>query len=157
VAGEQAGLGQAALARVRGEAVGDESLRPVAPRLAAELLSGGLTSQVGGWSWLVLTAVGAVELMAFAALWLVSGHPQARFASLVASGMFALSMGSFGPGCCGTGWNGPSASTPDRRPVAAVCRCALTHRARRKAVDVAWCDDPGDRLSDQCSQLIVPR
>ena len=66
-----------------GEAVDDESLRPVARRLAAELLSGGLTSQVGGWSWLVLAAVGAVELMAFAALWLVSGHPQARFASLV--------------------------------------------------------------------------
>ena len=81
----------------RGEAVGDESLRPVARRLAAELLSGGLTSQVGGWSWLVLGAVGAVELMVFAALWLVSGHPQARFASLVVSGVFALSMGFLRP------------------------------------------------------------
>ena len=80
-----------------GDAVHDESLRPVARRLAAELLSGGLRSQVGGWSWLVLAAVGAAEVLAFAALWLVSGHPQARFASLVFSGVFALSMGLLRP------------------------------------------------------------
>ena len=78
----------------RGEAVGDESLRPLARRLAAELLSGGLTSQVGGWSWLVLAAVGAIELVAFAALWLVSGHAPAWFASLVVFGVFALSYGA---------------------------------------------------------------
>ena len=81
----------------RGQAVDDESLRPVARHLAAGLLSGGLTSQVGGWSWLVLAAVGAVELIAFAALWLVSGHPQARFADLVLFGVFALSMGLLRP------------------------------------------------------------
>jgi hypothetical protein len=81
----------------RGQAVDDESLRPVARHLAGELLSGGLTSQVGGWSWLVLAAVGAVELMAFAANWLISGQPQSRFASLVVFGVLALSMGLLRP------------------------------------------------------------
>ena len=81
----------------RGQAVDDGSLRPVARQLAAELHSGGLTSQVGGWSWLVLAAGGAVELVAFAAIWLISGHLQARFASLVVFGVFALSMGLLRP------------------------------------------------------------
>lgn len=81
----------------RGQAVDDDSLRPVARHLAAELLSGGLTSQVGGWSWLVLAVVGAVELVAFAAIWLLSGHLQARFASLLVSGVFAFSMGLLRP------------------------------------------------------------
>jgi hypothetical protein len=81
----------------RGKAVDDESLRPVARGLAAELLSGELTSQVGGWSWLALASVGAVEVLGFAALWLVSGHPQARFASLVVFGVSGLSMGLLRP------------------------------------------------------------
>ena len=81
----------------RGQAVDDSSLRPVARRLAAELLSGGLTSQVSGWPWLVMAAVGAVELIVFAVLWLVSGHAQARFANLVVFGVFALSMGLLRP------------------------------------------------------------
>ena len=80
-----------------GQAVDDESLRPVARRLAAELLTGGLTSQVGGSSWLILAAVGAAELVAFAALWLVSGHARASYVNLVVFGGFALGMGLLRP------------------------------------------------------------
>ena len=81
----------------RGEAVGDESLRPVARRLAAELLSGELASQVGGWSWLVLAAVGAVELIGFAAVCLVSGHVPPEAVSPGFNGVLALSVGLLRP------------------------------------------------------------
>ena len=80
----------------RGEAVGDESLRPVARRLRPNCSQAGLTSQVGGWSWLVLAAVGAVELMAFAALWLVSGHPRPGSPAWLSPGCSRSAWGSFG-------------------------------------------------------------
>src|ERR1035438_1525055 len=80
-----------------GRAVDDESLRPVARGLAAEVLSGSLRSQVSGWPWRVLAAFGAVELILVAVLYLTTGHLQPWLASPGMYGVFALTVGLLRP------------------------------------------------------------
>ena len=80
-----------------GRAVDDESLRPVAQRLAAELLSGSLRSQVSGRSWRALAVFGAVELVLAAVLCVTTGHLQPWLASPGMYGVFTLSAGVFWP------------------------------------------------------------
>ena len=57
-----------------GRAVDEESLRPVARRLAAELLAGGIKSEAVGRTARALPVAAAVELVVAAVLCLVSGH-----------------------------------------------------------------------------------
>jgi hypothetical protein len=80
-----------------GQGVDDESLRPVAHRLAAELLTGRLRSQVSGWPWRALAAVGAIELIVATVLCMTTGHVQPWLASPGLYGVFALSLGLLRP------------------------------------------------------------
>lgn len=70
-----------------GRAVGEESLRPAARRLAADLLAGRIRSGVGGRTAHAPPAAAAVELIVAAVLCLVSGHV---LPWLVAPGLYGV-------------------------------------------------------------------
>jgi hypothetical protein len=80
-----------------GRAVQDESLRPVAHRLAAELLAGRVRSEVSGWPSRALAGVGVAELIVAAVLCVVTGHVQPWLASPGLYGVFGLSLGLLRP------------------------------------------------------------
>jgi hypothetical protein len=70
-----------------GRTVDEESLRPVARRLAAELLAGRIRSEADGRTARALSVAAAVELIVAAVLCLVSGH---ILPWLVAPGLYGV-------------------------------------------------------------------
>ena len=96
-----------------GRTVDEESLRPVARRLATELLAGRIRSDAVGWTARALPVAAAVELIVAAALRLVSGHVLPWLVAPGLYGVVTLILGLLRPECCAVGWNVPCSSTPD--------------------------------------------
>ncbi len=80
-----------------GHAVDDESLRPTARRLAADLLGGRVRSVASGWRAWVLTCTGGAELILAAGLCLITGRALPWLVSPALYGVLALSLGLLRP------------------------------------------------------------
>ena len=80
-----------------GRAVDDESLRPVAHRLAADLLAGRIRSEVSGWASRVLVGAGAAEMIITGVLCLLSGHVLPWLVSPASYGVLLITLGLVRP------------------------------------------------------------